>query len=125
MGEYKPKYYFWGFVLIYKKVIVVVLNFIFSHNRSYKIISISLILYVYLIFSQKNEPYKINYFNKKDYMSIYILLVLMMLNLLHMHSESEILVNISYIIAQTVNQLYFYHLISKIVYYRFNKAFKK
>lgn len=63
VGEYKPKLFYWEFVRIYKKMIIVFISNAFNFNRTYKLILIGLIIYVYFTVVVKLKPYKMIRFN--------------------------------------------------------------
>lgn len=122
IGEFKLKYYFWGFVKIYKNLAIAGLMSLTSDNTTTKFVFLYLILFIYLTFIHIYKPYKMIYFNQKDYFSMVILQILISLNILFIHFDSEAVKSYIFFLINLINQIYFYHLFFMIIYYRINKA---
>jgi len=46
-GGFKAKYYYWEFVRMYEKILIVIVNNIFSSDMNYKLIITGLIIFTY------------------------------------------------------------------------------
>lgn len=124
IGEFKLKYYYWGFVKIYKNLVIVTLMAMSQENLTSSLVILFLVLFVYLTLIHVLKPYKMIYFNQKDYLSMALLLALISMNLLQNHYNSDVVSQGSFVIISLVNQIYFYHLFFMIVYYRIMKKFQ-
>lgn len=87
IGEFKLKYYFWGFTKIYKNLLIVSLMSMNSENITTKLVLLNFVLLLYMTLVNLHRPYKMKYFNRKDYISMIVLLVLISLNLLYHHCD--------------------------------------
>lgn len=66
IGEFKPKFYFWGFIKIYKNLIIISTTVLSVDNYIRNMVILYLIILIYRIKIYKLKPYKMIYFNKKD-----------------------------------------------------------
>lgn len=80
--EYNADVYWWEFIKMYMKIMIVAINVWYSAFLRQKIILTSIVLVAYFIANFVKKPYKMNYFYQTDNLSSIILILLLYLNLL-------------------------------------------
>ncbi|EAR83879.2 transmembrane protein, putative (macronuclear) [Tetrahymena thermophila SB210] len=88
--DYKKQYYYWEFIKIYKKVIIMVISIMCEGIFYTKLILICAIIISYLVFCIKRQPYLIKSFNDFDLRITLALFVLILINLFLYNKDDSI-----------------------------------
>ncbi|EGR29345.1 hypothetical protein IMG5_157710, partial [Ichthyophthirius multifiliis] len=79
--DFKYQYFYWEFIKIYKKLLIVAtLNF-YEGPYMNKLIIILVLFLIYQILLNKKQPYLMNYFQQLDKKSITIIIILILMNI--------------------------------------------
>ncbi|KAL4453103.1 hypothetical protein ABPG74_015334 [Tetrahymena malaccensis] len=119
--EYQPKKYYWEIIRMSYRTLIYVASTYFSQQQLFRSVVLSLFSLLYLILTNKNQPYRTKIQNKLDFMVAFIMIICYQLGVINNYTHDQKLQIVSVLLVAILNIgiiLFFLHSIlrEKIVF---------
>ncbi|KAL4429895.1 hypothetical protein ABPG74_022918 [Tetrahymena malaccensis] len=113
--DYKKQYYYWEFIKIYIKVIILVISIMCEGIFYSKLILICAVIISYLVFCIKKQPYLIKTFNDFDMRITFALFILILINLFLHNKDDNLVYDVFIYLCAVIHNVIVFVLILQIL----------
>ncbi|KAL4490255.1 hypothetical protein ABPG72_004294 [Tetrahymena utriculariae] len=113
--DYKSKHFYWEFVRIYTKMIVVAVLSFYGDPYTNKLVIILCLFLIYQVALIKFQPYQMKYFQQLDKMSMIVFVILLIMNIFLYNKPDVIQSQLFYIVLLIIHNGYQFFLLVEVI----------